>query len=89
MEEGEKILVYGSRVLNDEHITALFSAVRQISAKARLLCVRLADETYAAGEVTSHEDGLMVGAVTEFSTLNPHFEEWLNVCKAAGAQWLN
>jgi tetratricopeptide (TPR) repeat protein len=79
----EKIFVYGSALLNDERIDALFTAIRGLGPRATLLCVRLADDRHPAGSVRLRREGLLIGAIRGFSTVDIAVSKWLQICAAA------
>ncbi len=83
LTNAEKIFVYGSALLNDERIDALFDALRELGPRATLLCVRVADGGYPAGSVTRRREGLLVAGIRGFSTVDTAFAEWLRICAAA------
>lgn len=79
----EKIFVYGSAKLDDENMAQLHMAARSLGTDVVLLCVRLADEAHPAGTVRLVVPGLLLGAITAFSTVNIALDEWLQVCRQA------
>jgi tetratricopeptide (TPR) repeat protein len=79
---GEKIFVYKSdRDVTEAQAQALFASLRRFGGPLRLLCVRLADAEHACGDVVAMGEGLYLGFIDRFSTVDIHVAAWLDLCR--------
>jgi tetratricopeptide (TPR) repeat protein len=83
---GEKTFVYkAERGVTDEQASALFGSLRRFGGPVRLLCVRLADAGHACGEVIAMGEGLYIGFIDRFSTVDIHVDAWVELCRKTAA----
>jgi hypothetical protein len=83
---GEKTFVYkAERGVTDEQARALFKSLRRFGGPVSLLCVRLADVEHACGEVVAMGEGLYVGFIDRFSTVDIHVDAWVELCRKTAA----
>lgn len=80
--DGDKVFVYkSSSGLSYEEIERIRLALSSISEKAKLLCVKLADDIGKPGEVVRQTNNLFIGYIDKFSTRDSSSNLWLNICK--------
>ncbi len=83
---GDKIFVYKSeRGVSDDEGRELFAAIRRHGGHAALLCVRLETEEHPRGTLTRLEDGLFIGHIDRFSTVDIHVDAWTDLCRQTRA----
>jgi tetratricopeptide (TPR) repeat protein len=72
--------------ITDADVTALHAALLDYSPHNKLLCVRLVDAAHPVGAVDRLADGLFVGYIDRFSTVNINVDAWLTLCGAVADQ---
>ncbi len=80
--EGRKIFVFKSEAAEFDGVAMrrLHAALRR-HGPAALLCVTLAADRNAAGEVTRLEPGLYAAGVSRFVLADGPYDEWLSICR--------
>lgn len=85
---GEKLLVYKSiNGVSDEQARGLFQSVRRYGGGCALLCARLENAAHPSGTLTEMEDGLFIGYIDRFSTVDINVDAWIKLCEAAAQRW--
>jgi len=85
---GEKVFVYKSNHgLSDDEAGALCAAIRRYNDKTALLCVRLENELHRRGTLEQVDDGLFIGYIDRFSTVDINVDIWLEICRKTAALW--
>jgi hypothetical protein len=78
---GDKVFVYKSEQgVTDAEARALFAAMRR-HGPARLLCVRLETAAHPKGTLIPLEDGLFMGHIDRFSTVDINVDVWIELCR--------
>ncbi len=78
---GDKVFVYKSEQgVTDAEARALFAAMRR-HGPARLLCVRLQTAAHPTGTLIPLEDGLFMGHIDRFSTVDINVDVWIELCR--------
>lgn len=87
LSAAKKIFVYKSNTgLTDEQMLALHASLRRYNPKLVLLCVRLQNPEYPTGTVVRIQDGLFVGYIDRFSTVDISVNAWVNLCEHTAAR---
>ena len=87
---GEKIFVYKCiDGMSDESARAIHHAIRRYGARPALMCVRLEDAGHARGTLEVLEDGLFMGYIDRFSTVDINVDVWVDLCKKTDEVWSN
>ena len=85
---GEKVFIYKSNHgVSDGDARAIFRAIRKYGGQSALLCVRLQDESHPPGALLTLEDGLFVGYIDRFSTIDINVDVWVELCKGTLSKW--
>ena len=85
---GEKLLVYKTiNGVSDEQARGIFQSVRRFGGGCALLCVRLEDAAHPSGTLTEVEEGLFIGYIDRFSTVDINVDAWVKLCEAAAQRW--
>jgi tetratricopeptide (TPR) repeat protein len=88
LEAGKKIFVYKSDDgLPDDQAKALHAAIRSYNARAALLCVRLKDEQHPTGTIEELQEGLFIGYIDRYSTVDINANMWLHFCRETLARY--
>jgi len=78
----EKVFVYKSdHGLDGQQIEALFEALRRYGGNPTLLCVKLAEEDHPSESLERIRDGLFIGYIDRFSTVDTNVAGWASICK--------
>jgi hypothetical protein len=84
----EKIVVYKSNQgLTDEQARGIFQAIRRFGGKVALLCVRLKDDAHKAARLEELDDGLFMGYIDRFSTVDINVDVWIDLCRQVESIW--
>jgi tetratricopeptide (TPR) repeat protein len=82
-----RIFVYKSEHgISDAQVAALLAALRQYSPRNVLLCVRLQTAERPSGSLDEWEEGLFVGYIDRFSTVDINVEAWLALCEGVAGR---
>jgi hypothetical protein len=82
LESGKKIFVYKSDDgLPDEHVRGLHDAIRGYNNTALLLCVRLQDDAHPMRTLEVLQEGLFIGYIDRYSTVDINVDVWLALCR--------
>lgn len=85
---GEKIFAYKCiDGMSDDDARAIHHAIRRYGARSALMCVRLEDASHARGTLETLEDGLFMGYIDRFSTVDINVDVWVDLCKKTEAAW--
>jgi hypothetical protein len=85
---GEKIFVYkyvGG--LSEVDIRSIFEAIRRYGKLTALLCVRINNDAHPIGTLEEFDDGLFVGYIDRFSTVDINVDVWIDLCRKAESLW--
>lgn len=85
---GEKILVYKSiNGVSDEQARGIFQSIRRYGGECALLCVRLENAAHPSGTLAAMDDGLFIGYIDRFSTVDINVDAWVNLCAETAQRW--
>jgi tetratricopeptide (TPR) repeat protein len=85
---GEKILVYKSvNGVSDEQARGILRSIRRYGGQSVLLCVRLENGAQTSGTLTELEEGLFIGYIDRFSTVDINVDAWVKLCSETERQW--
>jgi tetratricopeptide (TPR) repeat protein len=82
LESGQKIFVYKSdQGLSEQDARAIHASMRRYNPRAVLLCVMLSGELHSPGAAESLDEGLFIGYIDRFSTVDINASVWLELCR--------
>ncbi len=85
---GDKIFVYKSNHgLSDEEAKGIHDAIRRYGGLTALLCVRIEDELHKSGTLKLGGDGLFIGYIDRFSTVDINVDTWVSLCERTAELW--
>ena len=88
LADGDKIFVYKClQGLSDEQARAIHQAILCYGGRQALLCVRLEDAAHPRGTLAVLGDGLFVGYIDRFSTVDINVDIWVELCRKADVSW--
>ena len=88
LAEGDKIFVYKClQGLSDEQARSIHQAILRYGGRQALLCVRLEDAAHPRGTLDVLDDGLFMGTIDRFSTVDINVDIWVELCRKADASW--
>jgi len=81
---GEKIFVYKcDDGLSVDEAQGLHRALRRYNPHAALLCAMLSDDVHSSGALEWIDDGLFIGFIDRFSTVDVNVNVWVELCRKA------
>jgi tetratricopeptide (TPR) repeat protein len=84
-----KIFVYKSvHGLNDDQVRGIYDAIRRYGGRQGLLCVELENAAHPRGTLRQLDDGLFMGYIDRFSTVDINVDVWVELCQKAQAAWM-
>jgi hypothetical protein len=87
LKSADKIFVYAYKEgISDTHVVQLHEALCRYSPKNILVCMRLEDAAHAAGSVEQVREGLFMGYLDRFSTIDIPVDAWLSVCREVASR---
>ena len=88
LAEGDKIFVYKClQGLSDEQARSIHQAILRYGGRQALLCVRLEDAAHPRGTLDTLDEGLFMGYIDRFSTVDINVDVWVELCRKADASW--
>jgi len=84
LKAAKKIFVYvadSKDTVTDDEAILLHDALRGYADSIKLLCVRLEEPDWPAGEVREIRPGLSIGFLNRLSTIDISFDHWIALCR--------
>ncbi len=87
LEAGEKIFVHAFKWgLEKDYIIPMYNSIRKFSENNVLLCVRLDESPSPTCRVERADEGLFIGYMDRFSTVDINYSGWINICRSVAEQ---